>query len=87
MQLNGQISRTVILFPACIDLGQTALIIGVGPVGLAVLLCLKAFGAKIVCISEIAAIRKAQAESFGADAVFDPREVDVVTKVGELCEG
>jgi len=45
------------------------LIIGAGPVGLAILLCLKAFGAQIICISEIAAIRKAQAESFGADAV------------------
>jgi len=87
MRLNRQISWKVSLFPTGIDLGQTALVIGAGPVGLAVLLCLKAFGAKIICVSEIAEIRKGQAESFGADAVFDPRQVDVVTKVRELCDG
>jgi (R,R)-butanediol dehydrogenase / meso-butanediol dehydrogenase / diacetyl reductase len=70
--------------PTWIDLGQTALVIGAGPVGLAVLLCLKA---KTICISEIATIRKAQAESFGADAVIDPTQADVVTKVRQLCNG
>jgi len=67
--------------------GQSALIIGAGPIGLAVLLCLKAFGAKKILISEIAALRKAQAEKFGADAVLDPTQVDVVQKAQELVDG
>ena len=71
----------------CIDVGQSALIIGAGPIGLAVLLCLKAFGAKTILISEIAAMRKEQAEKFGVDAVLDPTQVDVVKKSQELCDG
>ena len=67
--------------------GQSALIIGAGPIGLAVLLCLKAFGAKTILISEIAAMRKAQAEKFGVDAVLDPTQVDVVNKAKELIDG
>jgi (R,R)-butanediol dehydrogenase / meso-butanediol dehydrogenase / diacetyl reductase len=69
------------------DLGQSALIIGAGPIGLAVLLCLKAFGAKMILISEIAAMRKEQAEKFGVDAVLDPTQVDVVNKAKELIDG
>jgi (R,R)-butanediol dehydrogenase / meso-butanediol dehydrogenase / diacetyl reductase len=63
------------------------LIIGAGPVGLAVLLCLQAFGAKTVIVSEIADIRKAQAERFGADAVLDPTQGDVIEKAREVCNG
>jgi (R,R)-butanediol dehydrogenase / meso-butanediol dehydrogenase / diacetyl reductase len=70
-----------------VNSGQSALIIGAGPIGLAVLLCLKAFGAKTIIISEIATLRKAQAEKFGADVVLDPTKVDVVTKAKELCDG
>jgi len=66
--------------------GQTALIIGAGPIGLAVLLCLKAFGARTILISEIAAMRKAQAEKFGVDAVLDPTKVDVVAEAQKLCD-
>ena len=63
------------------------MIIGAGPIGLAVLLCLKAFGAKTILISEIAALRKDQAERFGVDAVLDPTKVDVVKKSQELIDG
>lgn len=69
------------------DSGQSALIIGAGPIGLAVLLCLKAFGAKSILISEIATLRKVQAEKFGVDAVLDPTQVDVVEKAKELIDG
>jgi (R,R)-butanediol dehydrogenase/meso-butanediol dehydrogenase/diacetyl reductase len=69
------------------NLGQSALIIGAGPIGLAVLLCLKAFGAKTILVSEIAKLRKVQAEKFGVDAVLDPTQVDVVKKARELCDG
>jgi threonine dehydrogenase-like Zn-dependent dehydrogenase len=63
------------------------LIIGAGPIGLAVLLCLKAFGAKTILISEIAQLRKEQAEKFGVDAVLDPTNVDVVKKAQEMIDG
>lgn len=54
--------------------GQSALIIGAGPVGLTIILCLQARGAtKIVC-SEPKAVRRAQAELFGCH-VIDPTGV------------
>jgi (R,R)-butanediol dehydrogenase / meso-butanediol dehydrogenase / diacetyl reductase len=67
--------------------GQSALILGAGPIGLAVLLCLQAFGAKTILVSELASMRKQQAEKFGADAVLDPTEVDVVQKSKDLTGG
>src|ERR1700693_6373601 len=86
MLLNRGNSKRVAPFVSA-DLGQSALIIGAGPIGLAVLLCLKAFGAKTILISEIATLRKSQAEKFGVDAVLDPTKVDVVKKSQELCDG
>jgi threonine dehydrogenase-like Zn-dependent dehydrogenase len=87
MQLNWPSSRKVHESTIGSDSGQSALIIGAGPIGLAVLLCLKAFGAKTILISEIAAMRKGQAEKFGVDAVLDPTQVDVVKKAQELVDG
>jgi len=58
--------------------GESALVIGGGPIGLALLLCLKAAGASWIGVSEPSTARKAMAESFGADAVYDPRTDDVV---------
>jgi (R,R)-butanediol dehydrogenase / meso-butanediol dehydrogenase / diacetyl reductase len=63
------------------------LILGAGTIGLAVLLCLKAFGAKTILISEISKFRKEQAKKFGVDAVLDPTQVDVEEKAKELCDG
>ncbi|ORA39164.1 2,3-butanediol dehydrogenase [Mycobacterium aquaticum] len=57
---------------------QSALVIGGGPIGLALLLCLRAAGASWVGVSEPSTARKAMAESFGAHAVYDPRTDDVV---------
>jgi (R,R)-butanediol dehydrogenase / meso-butanediol dehydrogenase / diacetyl reductase len=87
MQLNLPSLKLVRTFIIITDSGQSALIIGAGPIGLAVLLCLKAFGAKTILISEIAALRKEQAEKFGVDAVLDPTQVDVVKKAQELIDG
>jgi len=87
MQLNLPSSKKVRESTIGSDSGQSALIIGAGPIGLAVLLCLKAFGAKTILISEIAAMRKGQAEKFGVDAVLDPTQVDVVKKAQELVDG
>jgi len=67
--------------------GQTALVIGAGPIGLALLLCLKAAGARWIGVSEPSTARRAMATSFGADAVFDPRSDDVVHHARAAVDG
>jgi (R,R)-butanediol dehydrogenase/meso-butanediol dehydrogenase/diacetyl reductase len=52
--------------------GQTALILGAGPIGLAILLLLKVWGAKKIIISEPTATRAELARKFGADVVVNP---------------
>ena len=56
--------------------GEAHLVVGAGPVGLAVTLNLKARGAGPVVVSELSAKRRALAASVGADIVVDPREAD-----------
>jgi len=56
---------------------DTALVLGGGPIGLAVLQVLRARGAKKIILSEVAAKRKQYALDFGADLVLDPTEVNV----------
>jgi len=66
-----------------IKMGQTALVLGGGPIGIMVLRILLAVGAKAVYLSEVSSSRKELALKSGATAVFDPREVDVVQKCNE----
>jgi (R,R)-butanediol dehydrogenase/meso-butanediol dehydrogenase/diacetyl reductase len=54
--------------------GQTALICGAGPIGLALLLLLRVLGASKVIVTEILETRMNQAGNFGADAVLSPLE-------------
>ncbi|KAL2833902.1 chaperonin 10-like protein [Aspergillus cavernicola] len=54
--------------------GQTALILGAGPIGLAILMLLRVWGAKRVVISELTASRKQMAKDLGASLVVDPTE-------------
>ncbi|WP_026303203.1 2,3-butanediol dehydrogenase [Jongsikchunia kroppenstedtii] len=60
-----------------IPAGGTAFVVGAGPIGLGLLLCLKAMGAGRVVVSEPSAGRRELAASFGAD-VIDPGEKDPV---------
>jgi threonine dehydrogenase-like Zn-dependent dehydrogenase len=53
--------------------GQVAIVIGCGPVGLAVIGMLKAQGVKTVIASDYSPGRRALAEKLGADVVVDPR--------------
>lgn len=53
---------------------EAVVVIGAGPVGLAVIANLKALGAGPVVASETTPIRRELAEAMGADAVVDPRE-------------
>lgn len=52
--------------------GQTALICGAGPIGLAILLLLRVMGASRVIVTEIQESRLAHARKFGVDAAINP---------------
>jgi threonine dehydrogenase-like Zn-dependent dehydrogenase len=62
--------------------GKTVLIIGGGPIGLAVIFVLRNHGARKVFVSEPALKRREQTKEF-ADAVIDPLKENV----GEICRG
>jgi threonine dehydrogenase-like Zn-dependent dehydrogenase len=55
--------------------GQPCLVVGCGPVGLAVLAALKGRGHGPVIAADFSPTRRALAEAFGADEVIDPAEV------------
>lgn len=54
--------------------GEPAIVIGCGPVGLGVILMLKAAGVKTVVASDFSPNRRKLAEQCGADIVVDPKE-------------
>jgi len=57
--------------------GEPALVIGAGPVGLAIVGVLRYRGAGPVIVSEPSVVRRAAAARLGADMVLDPSEADV----------
>ena len=59
---------------ASVGKGRPAVVIGCGPIGLAVILMLKAAGVRTVVASDLSPARRALAERCGADVVVDPRE-------------
>ena len=62
---------------------QVAVVIGCGPVGLAVIGMLKATGVRTVIASDFSAGRRSLAEAVGADAVVDPAEHDPFETAGQ----
>ncbi|KAH8780506.1 chaperonin 10-like protein [Hyaloscypha finlandica] len=52
--------------------GNDVVVLGAGPIGLALLLLLKAKGTRKVIVSEVTESRSRQAEKFGADLVVNP---------------
>ena len=66
--------------------GESALVLGGGPIGLAVIQALRAKGCKKIIVSEISGMRKQFAKDFGADVVLDPTKEDVVARCLELCD-
>jgi (R,R)-butanediol dehydrogenase/meso-butanediol dehydrogenase/diacetyl reductase len=70
-----------------IEAGDRALIAGGGPVGLLVLLGVKALGVETVYLTEISETRRSKARELGATEVFDPAEVKVPQKMRELTDG
>jgi (R,R)-butanediol dehydrogenase/meso-butanediol dehydrogenase/diacetyl reductase len=65
--------------------GDCVAVLGAGPIGLALLLLLKAQGASAVVISEVTESRMRQARKFGADVVVDPRQPSV-SRIDPLLE-
>ncbi|TLD36681.1 chlorophyll synthesis pathway protein BchC [Venturia nashicola] len=66
--------------------GQSVLILGGGPIGLAVLQTLLAKGATKIIVSEPSPARKHFALSFGATHVLDPTTTNIITSCLDLCE-
>jgi (R,R)-butanediol dehydrogenase/meso-butanediol dehydrogenase/diacetyl reductase len=68
-------------------LGQTAVVLGGGTIGLGTIMCAKAAGASTVICVEVAAARKELASRCGADIVLDPKECDVVAEIKKRTNG
>ena len=66
---------------------DATLVVGGGPIGLAVIQALQARGADKIIVSEMAPRRKEFAKDFGAHYVVDPSKEDVVKSVREICGG
>jgi threonine dehydrogenase-like Zn-dependent dehydrogenase len=62
---------------------QVAIVIGCGPVGLGVILMLKAKGVRTVVASDFSPGRRALAKACGADVVVDPAEGDPYSAAGD----
>ncbi len=58
---------------------QVAVVVGCGPIGLAVIAMLKATGVRTVVASDLSAGRRAMAAAIGADVVVDPATDDLWT--------
>ncbi len=67
--------------------GDQALVVGGGPIGLAVVQVLKAKGCDNIIVSEISPRRKQYAKEFGAHHVIDPSKDDAVAEVKRLTNG
>jgi threonine dehydrogenase-like Zn-dependent dehydrogenase len=63
---------------AAVEPGEATVVLGAGPVGLAIVLWLRALGAGDVVVSEPVAGRRVLAERCGATAVVDPRVEELV---------
>jgi (R,R)-butanediol dehydrogenase/meso-butanediol dehydrogenase/diacetyl reductase len=61
--------------------GQTALVLGAGPIGLAILMLLRVWGASTIVVTEVTHSRAEQAKKFGADLVINP--LDAMARTGK----
>lgn len=68
-------------------LGQTAVVLGAGCIGLMTLLSLKAMGVSRVFVADIVAGRLEKAAALGADAVIRSDQTDAVRAVLDLTDG
>lgn len=68
-------------------LGETALVVGAGPIGLAILQVLHAAGVTRVMVTEVAQKRLEMARDFGATLALNPQAEDVTAAVSDLTHG
>jgi (R,R)-butanediol dehydrogenase/meso-butanediol dehydrogenase/diacetyl reductase len=66
---------------------DTVLIAGAGPVGLTLLLGVRAVGVETVYVTDISPTRRAKAEELGATATLNPLEEKIPHKIRELTGG
>jgi threonine dehydrogenase-like Zn-dependent dehydrogenase len=71
---------------ADLKLGQSAVVIGAGRIGLCAMLCAKAVGAAPIIVIDIVKSRLKKATEMGADFVLNAGEVDIVEAVLELTD-
>ena len=69
-----------------IRLGDSAVVLGAGPIGLFALQCAGLAGALKVYVSEINPVRRKVATELGAHQTFDPSAVDLVQEIVKLTE-
>ena len=67
--------------------GDDALVLGAGPIGLAIVEVLRGQGAGQIVVSEVAAKRREFASRFGATAVLDPTNTNIGNRCREICAG
>lgn len=67
--------------------GDSVLVLGGGPIGLAVVQALVGKGCKNIIVSEISSKRREFALNFGAHHVVDPSQTDLVEEVNKLTNG
>jgi threonine dehydrogenase-like Zn-dependent dehydrogenase len=72
---------------AAVEHGAKTLVIGAGPVGLGVLVALKAEGVDSIIVSDIGPTSREAALSLGAAAVIDPNEEDIAAWVESVFAG
>jgi len=71
---------------AAVAPGQTVLVTGAGPIGLMFIMLVKYFGARAIA-TDLLPSRIEKALSVGAEAAFDPRDPDFVSKIQALTGG
>jgi threonine dehydrogenase-like Zn-dependent dehydrogenase len=67
--------------------GDSALVLGGGPIGLAVVQVLHGRGCNNIIVSEVSGKRREFAKEFGAHHTIDPTKEDIVQRVKELTGG
>ncbi len=66
--------------------GDSVLVLGGGPIGIATILALKAKGCEKIIVSEVSRRRQEFATTFGAHYVVDPTKEDIIKRCRELTE-
>ena len=72
---------------AAIKSSDTVLVAGAGPVGLMILLGLKAIGVQRIYVTEVSESRKRKAEELGTTAVLNPMKIKIPARIKDVTGG